>query len=120
MPRILKDLIVFAVLGAIGWYAWDQHLRDRLLGGRAQHDQVIVYTIAECAECRVRISELRTEGVLFTEIRVDLDAHMLERMHESLREGGYRSRLVEFPVVDVHGTMLANNPPIQRIREHLR
>ena len=86
-----------------------------------QHDEVIMYCVQGNPVCRVKADELRGENIVFTEYFVDKDQSKLEDLQYKLVKADF-ARLTgryEFPIFDVHGVILIDNPDVSKIKKYL-
>lgn len=114
----IRDLLVVGVVAIGGWYGWTEFVAPRLSPQARLHDEIILYSNGpECYPCRDRARQMQAEGLVFTEIRVDIDPQMLEQMRQKLQRAGYREKVFDFPVIDVYGAMLPDNPSLRKIKE---
>ncbi len=78
-------------------------------------DPVILYSLTECPYCRQKQAALKAAGIPFVEYFVDQDARRMREMSNKLRRAGYTEGGYGMPIVDVNGTILPNNPPLEDI-----
>ena len=63
--------------------------------------------------------ELKSVGIGFTEYFIDRDADRREELNRKLEQSGLPPQRYGTPIMDVHGTMLPNNPSLETIRRYM-
>ncbi len=86
-----------------------------------QHDEVIMYCVQNNPVCRVKADELRELNIEFTEHFVDQDRSKLEDLQYKLVKADFdrMTGRYEFPIFDVHGTILIDNPEVSKVQKYL-
>lgn len=113
-----KLLIFILVMAAYG--AWDQYHKAQPVAAVAvAHDAVIMYSLTTCGYCKQKRRELEAAGIAFTEYFIDKDADRRNELNLKMEQSGLPPRRYGTPILDVHGTMLPNNPSLETIRRHI-
>jgi glutaredoxin len=114
----MKKIILIML---IGFGAYQTYLsRDDVSRVAVEsHNEVIMYSLTTCGYCKQKGKELHTEGIKFKEYYIDTDSNKLKELNEKLSRAGYKPRSYGTPIMDVHGVMLPNNPPLNKIKKHL-
>ncbi len=68
------------------------------------------YSLTTCGDCVKTAGALRKEGIEFTELYIDKDQQFEDEPHIKMRNAGISTGFYYTPVLDIHGTILANNP----------
>lgn len=115
----MRKLLIF-ILAMAGYGVW-QHSRDARppTGTTVAHNQVIMYSLTTCSYCKQKKRELDTAGIAFTEYFIDADPARRAELTHKLEQSGLPPRSYGTPILDVHGTLLPNNPSLETIRKYL-
>ena len=107
------------LLIACGLFYWWQSAS--VVGKIDRHDEVIMYSVSGNPVCRIKAEELRNANIQFTEYFVDQDRSKLEDVQYKLVKADFdrMTGRYEFPIVDVHGVILVDNPPLKKIKKYL-
>ena len=111
-------LVVIAVV--VGLFYWWQSSSG--VGKIDPHDEVIMYSVSGNPVCKVKADLLKQENIEFTEYFVDQDRSKLEDVQYKLVKADF-DRLTgryEFPILDVHGVILVDDPSVNKIKKYLR
>ena len=79
-----------------------------------------MYCLKNNPVCQVKAEALRAEGIEFIEYYVDEDRSKLEEVQYKLVKGEF-DRLTgryEFPIFDVRGVILVDNPDVSKIKKY--
>lgn len=112
----MKKLLVVAIIALGAWHWYNQ--KPPGYTGTA-HGQVIMYSLTTCGYCDQKRRELVAARIPFTEHFIDKDMARRDELTRKLEKAGIPPQRIGTPTFDVHGTMLVNNPPMDKIREHL-
>lgn len=113
-----KGLLVVIVVVAGLFYWWQS---SSVVGKTEWHDQVIMYSVSGNPVCKIKAEELRRENIKFTEFFVDQDRSKLEDVQYKLVKADFDrlSGRYEFPIFDVHGVILIDNPSVSKIKKYV-
>jgi len=109
--------LLFVLMIAFGAWHWYSQKPAGHTG--EEHDRLIMYSLTTCGYCDQKRRELSAARISFTEYFIDKDRTRQEELHRKLEKAGIPPQVIGTPSFDVHGTMLINNPPMEKIREHL-
>jgi len=112
----MKKILFIAI---IAFGAWQWHTRTPPGFTGEAHDRVIMYSLTTCGFCDQKRNELMTARIRFAEYFIDKDPERRDELTQKLQKAGIPPQRVGTPTFDVHGTMLINNPPMVKIREHM-
>ena len=116
---VLKLLRIAALLG-VAYLAWTGFARDWIMGGVGAHDDIIVYVSDSCGRtCRPMIAAIKKRNDFFYVLNVDEDSEVAAELDRKLQASGFTRKIYEMPVVDAYGTILPDNPSIQKVMEAL-
>lgn len=118
MKKVL--IVIFIGLAFYSWYMNDKG--DAVVNAASYgdtHDDVIMYSLTTCGFCKAKAMDLHAEGIEFKEYYIDEDSSRRTELDEKLVRAGFPPRTYGVPILDVHGVMLPNNPPMSLIKEHL-
>lgn len=111
---------ILIVVLAVGLYQGYRHFNKQELSGVAgAHNEVIMYSLTTCGYCKTKAKDMQNEGITFTEYYIDKDFERRDELNEKLQRAGLPPRSYGTPILDVHGTMLPNNPSIKSIRKYM-
>lgn len=82
-------------------------------------NQVVMYSLTTCGYCDQKRTELKANGIAFTEYFLDRDERAQAELWQQLKQSGYRRGGVGTPTLVVNGVLLPNNPSMAQIRSHL-
>ena len=82
-------------------------------------NQVVMYSLTTCGYCDQKRTELKANGIAFTEYFLDRDPQAQATLWQQLKQSGYDRRSVGTPTLVVNGTVLPNNPGMAQIRSQL-
>lgn len=115
----MRKLLIF-ILAMAAYGAWDQYRKAQPVAAVATaHDEVIMYSLTTCGYCKQKRRELESVGIAFTEYFVDKDGTRNAELSRKMEQAGLPPRRYGMPILDVHGTMLPNNPSLETIRRHM-
>ena len=115
----MRKLLLF-ILAMAAYGAWDQYRKAQPVAAVAgAHDEVIMYSLTTCGYCKQKRRELESAGVAFTEYFIDQDADRRNELNRKMEQSGLPPQRYGTPILDVHGTMLPNNPSLETIRRHM-
>lgn len=115
----MRKLLLF-ILAMAAYGAWDQYRKAQPVAAVATvHDEVIMYSLTTCGYCKQKRRELESAGIAFTEYFVDKDGTRNAELSRKMEQAGLPPRRYGMPILDVHGTMLPNNPSLETIRRHM-
>ncbi len=114
----MKKLMLIALLGFGAYQTYVTRDGAYRLSGEP-HDQVIMYSLTTCGYCKQKAKELRAEGIKFQEYYIDKDSLKQKELNEKLSEAGFKPQSYGTPIMDVHGVILPNNPPLEKIKKYL-
>lgn len=112
----MKKLLVVAVI-AIGAWQWVTRTPPGFTG--EAHERVLMYSLTTCGYCDQKRQDLARARIPFTEYFIDKDPARQDELTRKLQRAGIPAQRIGTPTFDVHGYMLVNNPPMEKIREHL-
>lgn len=116
----MRKLLIF-VLAMAAYGVWDNyHTEQPAAGLVAAHNDVIMYSLTTCGFCKQKGRELQAAGIGYREYFIDKDMERRNELNEKLEKAGLPPRSYGTPILDVHGTMLPNNPSLDRIRQSMR
>jgi len=107
--------LLFLLLIAFGAWQWVSQKPPGFTG--QEHGQLIMYSLTTCGYCNQKRRELTAARIPFTEYFIDRDSSRRDELSRKLEKAGITPRAIGTPTFDVHGTMLINNPSMERIRE---
>jgi len=110
MKKVLLLLLV-----AFGAWHWYQQRPTGYTGN--PHDKIIMYSLTTCGYCTQKRKQLTAEKIPFNEYFIDRDLSRRDELTHKLQQAGIRAQAIGTPTFDVHGKMLINNPPLEKIRE---
>jgi glutaredoxin len=113
----MKKLLLFAIIAFGAWH-WTNQKPPGFTG--EAHERVIMYSLTTCGYCDQRRGELLAARIRFVEYYIDKDPARQDELTQKLQKAGIPPQRVGTPTFDVHGYMLINNPPMEKIREHMR
>lgn len=115
----MRKLLLF-ILAMAAYGAWDQYRKAQPVEAVAgAHDEVTMYSLTTCGYCKQKRRELESAGIAFTEYFIDTDAEHRDALNRKMEQSGLPPRRYGTPILDVHGTMLPNNPSLETIRQHM-
>jgi hypothetical protein len=115
----MNKLLIF-ILALAAYGAWDQYHKPQPVAAVvAAHNEVIMYSLTTCGYCKQKKGEMESAGIAFTEYFIDTDAERRDELNRKLEQSGLPPRGYGVPILDVHGTMLPNNPSLKTIRQHM-
>lgn len=118
----MKRILIVVLIG-LAFYSWymndngDAEVNAASYGNT--HDDVIMYSLTTCGFCKAKAMDLHSEGIEFKEYYIDRDTSRRTELNEKLARAGFPARTFGVPILDVHGVMLPDNPPLSLIKEHL-
>jgi glutaredoxin len=112
-----KLLILLLCFGA--YKLWSDYGGGGPSGQLSAHDEVIMYSLTTCGYCRQKADQLDAAGIEYVEYFIDSDSRRKDELTNKLKQAGFAPRAWGTPILDVHGTMLPNNPSLEKIRQHL-
>jgi glutaredoxin len=116
----MNKLLIF-ILAMAAFGAWQHYQKAQPVTGVAvAHNEVIMYSLTTCGYCKQKKRELEAAGIAFTEYFIDTEMARREELNHKLERSGLPPRSYGTPILDVHGTMLPNNPSLETIREYMR
>jgi glutaredoxin len=116
---VIKKILLLAV--ALALYQGWQHFHTPVLAGVAsEHNEVIMYSLTTCGYCKAKARDLKVAGIGFTEYYIDKDTRRRDELNQKLAQAGLPPRQYGTPILDVHGTMLPNNPSLAVIRKTMK
>lgn len=115
---MFKKLMIVAILAGTFQY-WNNNGGQWIKHQNPEHDEVIMYSLSTCGNCVVTARALRKEGVDFTELYIDKDQQAEDELHSKMRNAGIDVSFYYTPVLDVKGTILANNPKFNLILDEV-
>jgi glutaredoxin len=116
----MRKLLIF-ILAMAAYGAWDQYQKSQPLAGVAgAHNEVIMYSLTTCGYCKQKRRELEGAGIDFAEYFIDKDAKRRDELNAKMERSGLPPHRYGTPILDVHGTMLPNNPSLETIRRAQR
>lgn len=115
----MNKLLLF-ILAMAAYGVWDHYRKTESVAAlTGTHDQVIMYSLTTCGYCKQKRRELQAAGISFTEHFIDKDAERRNELNFKMERSGLPPQRYGTPILDVHGTMLPNNPSLETIRRHL-
>lgn len=78
-----------------------------------------MYSLTTCGYCDQKRNDLNSARIPFVEYFIDREISRQEELTQKLQKAGIPPQQVGTPTFDVHGTMLINNPPLEKIRKHM-
>lgn len=115
----MNKLLIF-ILAMVAYGAWQHYNEPQPVSGTAgAHNRVIMYSLTTCGYCKQKARELNAAGIAFTEYFIDKDMARRDELSLKLEQSGLPRRSYGTPIMDVHGTMLPNNPSMEIIKSHL-
>ena len=116
---MIKYLRILGVLGAL-YLIWEGFAREWIMSGLKSHNEIIVYVSDSCARtCRPVIKAIKARNEFYYELNVDQDSDAAAELDAKLEASGFTRKVYQMPVVDIYGTILPDNPSIQKIMETL-
>lgn len=115
----MRKLAVFVVI-MLAYGVWDHGRHPEVGRQAARHNEVIMYSLTTCGYCKAKARELQAAGIAYSEYYIDKDADRRNELNRKLEQAGFPPRGYGTPILDVHGTLLPNNPSLESIRRHLR
>ena len=115
----MKKLILF-VLVAYGFVNWYQTKHGNPFKQAVSHGEVIMYSLTTCGYCKQKAVDLRRENIVFTEYFIDTDRYRRDEVNQKLSNAGFKPQRYGVPILDVHGTMLPNNPSMSKIKSAMK
>lgn len=88
---------------------------DTTVSRQAGETLVIMYSRSDCTLCDQRRTALKQQRVPFTEYFVDKDSERMAEMHTKLKEHNIPLSTVSYPVFDAYGTLMADNPSVDKV-----
>lgn len=111
---MFKKIMIVAVLAGSFQY-WNSNGGQWIKPGNPEHDEIIMYSLSTCGNCVVTARALRKEGIDFIELYIDKDQEAEDELHNKMRNAGIDVSFYYTPVLDINGTILANNPKFNLI-----
>jgi len=111
---MFNKLMVVVLFAGIFQY-WNSNGGQWTKPKNPEHDDVIMYSLSTCGNCVVTARALRKEGIDFTELYIDKDQQAEDELHNKMRNAGIDVSFYYTPVLDIKGTILANNPKFNLI-----
>jgi glutaredoxin len=114
-----KFLIFAAVLFAA--YTWQKRATapSTVSSKYTSHNEVIMYSLNTCGHCKLMAGELQNANIAFTEKFIDTDSDAKAELYSKLATAGVAPRTIGMPALDVHGTMMPDNPGLAAVRKRL-
>ena len=112
--KILIALLVIAL-----YQGYRLFNKQELSGVAGVHDEVIMYSLTTCGYCKAKALDLKAAGIDFTEYYIDKDIKRRDELNQKLERAGFPPRSYGTPILDVHGTVLPNNPSLASIRKYM-
>lgn len=114
-----KFLIFAAILFAV--YTWQKRSTapSTVASKHTSHNEVIMYSLTTCGHCKLMAGELQNANIAFTEKFIDADANAMSELKQKLADAGLAPRSYGTPILDVHGTMMPDNPGLAAVRKRL-
>jgi glutaredoxin len=116
---VKKFLIFAAILFAA--YTWQKRVTvpSTVSSKYTNHNEVIMYSLTTCGHCKLMAGELQNANIAFTEKFIDTDANAMAELKQKLADAGLAPRSYGTPIMDVHGTMMPDNPGLAAVRKRL-
>ena len=102
------------ILGGLFQY-WNGNGGQWSAPDKSEQDEIIMYSLSTCGNCVKTGRALRKEGIEFTELYIDKNKQSEDELHIKMRRAGIKTSFYYTPVLDIHGTILANNPALNVI-----
>jgi len=83
----------------------------------ATHDRINIFTASQCPPCALTKMKLDAHGIRYTEFVLDRDPEAQARLMRMLKEIEHQGN-VQFPVVQVNGYVLTENPSLAELSEY--
>ena len=109
-----KKIFFVVMLGGLFQY-WNSNGGQWTRADNSGHEEIIMYSLTTCGNCVKTARALRKEGVVFTELYIDKDRKFEDELHIKMENAGISTGFYYTPVLDIHGTILANNPAFSKI-----
>ena len=112
-----KGMVIFALVAAGLFYWWQA---SSVVGEIEPHDEIIMYCLSGNPVCQVKAEELRKENIEFTEVFVDQDRSKLQDVQVKLVKAEFdrMTGRYEFPIFDVSGVILVDNPSVEKVKKY--
>ncbi len=116
----MKKFLLFAII-LFAAYTWQKRATapSSVVSKHTSHNQVIMYSLTTCGHCKVMASELQNANIAFTEKFIDTDANAKAELQQKPADAGLPPRSYSTPILDVHGTMMPDNPGLAAVRKRL-
>ncbi len=116
----MKKFIVFAII-LFAAYSWQKRVTapSTVTSKYTSHDQIIMYSLTTCGFCKLMAGELQNANIAFSERFIDADDNAKTEMYAKLAKAGVSPRTIGMPTLDVHGTMMPDNPGLAAVRKRL-
>ncbi|MFC1666066.1 glutaredoxin family protein [Pseudomonadota bacterium] len=115
----MKNILIVLLISGGGYYFWNAGLIQKFVGQQQTHNNIIVYSAADCKACDAVVKTIEQEGFAVTVFYIDQEPGTYERLRESLGRVGYNRRIPDLPVVDIFGKILTDSPSPKKVRQHL-
>jgi glutaredoxin len=116
----LKKLLIFAAI-LFAAYTWQKRViaPSTVSSKYTSHNEVIMYSLTTCGHCKLMARELQNANIAFTEKFIDADSDAKAELYSKLAKANMAPRTIGMPTLDVHGTMMPDNPGLAAIRKRL-
>jgi glutaredoxin len=116
----MKKYIIFAII-LFAVYSWQKRSTppSMVISKYSNHDEVIMYSLTTCGHCKVMAGQMQNANIAFTERFIDTDPSARTELDQKLAKAGFERRSYGTPILDVHGTIMPNNPGLDAVRMRL-
>jgi glutaredoxin len=116
----MKKFLIFAAI-LFAAYTWQKRATapSTVSSKYTSHNEVIMYSLTTCGHCKLMAGELQNANIAFTEKFIDNDANAMAELKQKLADAGLAPRSYGTPIMDVHGTIMPDNPGLAAVRKRL-
>jgi glutaredoxin len=116
----MKKFLIFAAI-LFAAYTWQKRVTapSTVSSKYTSHNEVIMYSLTTCGHCKLMAGELQNANIAFTEKFIDADSDAKTELYSKLAKANVAPRTIGMPTLDVHGTMMPDNPGIAAVRKRL-
>lgn len=111
---MFKKMFLVVMLAGLFHY-WNSNGGQWTTPDNPEHEEIIMYSLTTCGNCVKTARALRKEGIEFTELYIDKERQFEDELHKKMRNAEISTGFYYTPVLDIHGAILANNPPFNVI-----
>jgi len=110
-------MVIVGAYKLYNYYPEYKHQKEmKIMVGKWDPGQTItMYSLTTCGYCKQKEAQFRKLGVPHVEYFIDEDKSRENELWEKVRQAGLPTKEYGFPIFEINGELVLNNPPVETI-----